>query len=271
MKMCDSKTITEYGEHLDRLGRSPSTSRNYVSDLNQFLLWTGRDVPMTQFDGVAMDWLNAYRRIWAPRTSERRVTALRAFARWTGATDPLAGYKAPVAARAVPHPLPEGIAGVHRMLEACGGDHQKRALIALCGLCGLRIAEALSTRPQDVDFDRSLLTVYGKGSKVRIVPLTPRALDEITWAWAKAVSDRRPTLLPWKDRHARAVITRIGEKAGLSRALSSHDLRATFATAAYEKSKDLRAVQELLGHSSSTTTELYTGVSMAAMRAAAEV
>jgi site-specific recombinase XerD len=269
--ICNEETVRAYGVDLDRLGRSPNTSRNYVSDLNQFLLWTGRDVPMEQFDGVAMDWLNAYRRIWQPRTSERRVTALRGFARWTGALDPLRGYTTPTPARPVPHPIPEGIPGVLRLIDACGFHFEKRALIAMTGLCGLRIAEALSIRPEDVDYERGLLTVYGKGSKVRVIPMSERAANEIAVAYARAIQDGRPTVLRWKDRHARATITRLGVKAGLTRPLSSHDLRATFATAAYAKSKDLRAVQELLGHSSSATTELYTGISLATMRAAAEV
>lgn len=269
--ICNEETIRAYGADLDRLGRSPATSRNYVSDLQQFILWTGKPVPMQEFDGVAMDWLNAYRRIWKPRTSERRVTALRGFARWTGALDPLKGYRTPTAARPTPHPIPEGIPGVLKLIDACGSNFEKRALVAMCGLCGLRIAEALAIRPEDVDYERGLLSVYGKGSKVRVVPMGDRAANEIGVAWARAVSGGRPTLLRWKDRHARATITRLGIKAGLARPISSHDLRATFATAAYAKSKDLRAVQELLGHSSSATTELYTGISMAAMRAAAEV
>lgn len=268
---CDETSIAEFGASLDRLGRSPHTTRNYASDLLIFVDWHGRPVPMGEYNGIAMDWLNAYRRIWKPRTSERRVSALRAFGRWNGITAPLDGYTTPTPARQIPHPIPEGIPGVLRLIEACGSNHEKRALIALLGLCGLRIAEALATTPKDIDLELMLLTVYGKGSKVRHVPLSTPALMEIAPAYLAAVRENRPTLLPWKDRHARATITRLGVRAGLKRTLSSHDLRATFATAAYEKTKDIRVVQELLGHGSVKTTELYTGVTLQNMRAAADL
>ena len=114
------------------------------------------------------------------------------------------------------------------------------------------------------------LRVRGKGDKTRHVPISGAAWESIEKARKLAI-DNGTTLVDRTERGARAAITRHAKNAGLSRHVSSHDMRATLATAAYESTHDLRAVQELLGHADAKTTQVYTGVSMAAKRAAVEV
>jgi site-specific recombinase XerD len=156
------------------------------------------------------------------------------------------------------------------MIEA-SRSHQHRALVALCGLCGLRVAEAISVKLSDIDTKEMVLFVHGKGDKKRWVPLSDKAWRYLAPAAAEAMIARRARVVTMADRTAREVITRLAVEAGLTRHVSSHDLRATFGTAAYAKTKDLRAVQDLLGHASSKTTETYTGVSERAMRDAADI
>lgn len=178
-------------------------------------------------------------------------------------------YSAPSPAKSQPHPLPEGMEGVRRLIDVARND-QQRALIALCGMLGCRVAEALSVHPSDFNTGEMLLTIRGKGDKTRVVPISSMAWQVLAMPVTRAMCEGRG-VIDYKDRFARRVITDLGVKAGLKRHISSHDLRATFATAVYDKTLDLRVTQELLGHSSSQTTELYTGVTADSMRKAVEL
>lgn len=148
---------------------------------------------------------------------------------------------------------------------------EQKALCSLTGLMGLRVSEALSVMLADFDHSAATLTVRGKGDKTRTVPVSPRAWENLVPRMVELMTLGEQRLVSLSDRGARIVITTLGQKAGLSRSISSHDMRATFATAAYDKSLDIRAVQELLGHGSSQTTEIYTGVRLDTMREAANL
>lgn len=217
-----------------------------------------------------MSWLNLTRNHLSPKTINRRLTSLRGFARWMGIRDPLHEYIAPQSGRPIAHPLPEGIEGVYRMLECCKNNEQE-ALVALCGLVGCRIGESLSTTTDWYDLDSRVVTIRGKGDKVRIVPLSERAWEHTMAAYVLGATRSDHHLVTYKDRFARQVIKNLGKRAGLRREVSSHDLRATFATEALDRSgNNIRVVQELLGHASVTTTEVYTGVRLKQMKDAVE-
>jgi site-specific recombinase XerD len=251
-------------------GRAENTLRAYRADLTAFLTEMGpRSVPLTKFEETAQAWLNRYRRVVKPKTTARRLTALRTFAKWAGQPDALHEYSAPTPARAMPHPMPEGIDGVLRVL-AEARNARESALVALCGLAGLRLAEALDIGPEHLDVPTRMLTVRGKGDKTRVLPLSELAFGTICPAVAECYLTQRPTLVGYRDRRAREILSILGERAHLRRHVSSHDYRATFATESYARTLDLRATQEYLGHSSSKTTETYTGISVDAMRRAAE-
>lgn len=255
---------------LSARGRSVNTVSSYRSDLIG-LLEAKPSLTLENFDATVASWLNENRATWAPKTTGRRLTAARAFARFYKLDTPtLTDYTPPTPKKAVPHPLPEGIDGVVRMVNAVDGARE-RALIGLCGMAGLRCAEALTVTPNDLDTSTWVLTVNGKGDKQREVPITTALWNTIAPAVADAILEGRVTVVGYRDRYAREVITDAAERAGLARRVSSHDLRATFLTAAYRRSKDLRAVQELAGHSSSKTTEGYTAIRMDTMRDAAQV
>lgn len=159
---------------------------------------------------------------------------------------------------------------MRRLIKVARNDSQ-RALLALCGLCGLRISEALSICPQNFKLAEMMLEVRGKGDKTRFVPVSPEAWDLLIIPVTRAMCENDREVINLKDRFARRVITNLGIKAGLRRHISSHDLRATFATAVYDKTGDIRLVQELLGHSSVETTQLYTGVLLSKMRDAVQL
>lgn len=273
--MHSSKVTTVTPEVIDSLlnslcakGRSENTLKAYRSDLSEFLRWAERPISMEEFEDQAMIWLNNNRRIVAPKTTGRRLSSLRCFARWAGQPGLLTEYSAPTPARAMPHPIPEGMDGVRRMIEAAEKINQK-AVVAFGGFVGCRIAETLAVTAADFNFGEMTLTIRGKGDKQRIVPVSDEAWTVIQRpVLDTAIRDMNAPVIDYKDRFARKVVTDLGNRADLTRSVSSHDLRATFATAVYDKTKDIRLVQELLGHASSQTTELYTGVKLESMRSA---
>lgn len=186
-----------------------------------------------------------------------------------GWPDFLAEYRAPKAARGIAHPLPEGVDGITAMLDAARKPEHK-AIVALCGILGLRIGEALKVRPSHFNMQRNELRVLGKGDKQRDVPVADSAWVHLMPAIIAAkVND--DVLIPLHDRSARRAWSRLAEAAGLSHS-SSHDGRMTVGTIMYHRSGgDIRAVQEHLGHSSSMTTENYTKVDAIKQRKAADI
>lgn len=145
------------------------------------------------------------------------------------------------------------------MIQVATLDKHK-CLVGLCGLAGLRVSEARSIRPSNIDLSRRVLTVRGKGDKTRQVPISDELWDILFHRVMDVFGEGQDgPLVDMKDRFSRALITDLGVRAGLRRAVASHDLRATFATEVYNKTLDLRLVQDLLGHSSADQSSLYTG------------
>jgi site-specific recombinase XerD len=266
----DDESVERFCSFLESRGRSEHTVKAYRSDLAQFLLVYPGGVRGESFEDTATSWLTSNRRIVAPKTTGRRLTSLRAFAKWAGWGPMFDDYSAPVPAKSMPHPLPEGFDGVRKLIEACHTE-EERSLVALCGMLGCRVSEARSVTPGDFNLGDMTLTIRGKGDKSRIVPLSTEAWDILSTPMTRAFIGGGGPVVDMTDRRARRTITRLGVRAGLKRHIASHDLRATFATSVYDKTLDIRTVQELLGHSSVETTQLYTGVKMDTMRSAVEL
>lgn len=262
------EAIDQFQKSLFANGVSLNTVKAYTTDLK--LLWMkGRQDQFTP--ELVTTYLQANRATWSPSTFNRKLGSFRAYAKWLGMGDFLAGYRTPTVAPGLPHPLPGLADDLRAMLKAARKPSHK-ALVALCGFMGLRISEALAAKDDDLhSFEgggAAWLKVRGKGDKTRDVPVTPEVL-RVLLASSEGVGDAR--FVPLTDRAARRAWTRIGARAGVSRPTSSHDGRMTFGTLAFNNSKDIRATQELLGHASVEQTQLYTGVSADAKRAAANI
>ena len=199
-----------------------------------------------------------------PRTLNRRLASVRAFSKFAQLGDILHDFKAPTPQKSQPHPIEEGVKGVVAMCESTQNAYL-RALFALEGLLGLRISEALSMKPEHFDIENMSMTVRGKGDKTRIVPISTTAWLYIDPAYTLA-RQQGGKLVKMSDRGARLAITRTANELGFSKKVSSHDLRATCATAHHNKTGNIRATQELLGHASSHTTETYTLVTEKTIR-----
>lgn len=217
-----------------------------------------------------MYWLNSTRQEMMPKTIVRRIASVRAYAKWAGLGRILEFYVAPTPGTPVPHPLPERLAGIERMCD-CARRPEHAALVALGGLVGCRISESITVRPTDFDISAMLLTIRGKGDRTRTVPVSSLAWTYLAPVYTDRFLYQRLPLLPFQDRFARHLITDLGSRANLSRPVSSHDLRATFATMVHDKTNNVRLVQELLGHASVNTTQVYTMIQMTSMRMAVEL
>jgi site-specific recombinase XerD len=170
-------------------------------------------------------------------------------------------YKLPVMQQPTPHPLPRLNEDLTKLLDCCDNNN-KRALVALLGLEGMRLHEALGLNVTCIDTKEMTIYVNGKGGKVRILPITERAFTYLAPAYLDSCIAGKQKIVEYSDRGARLCITDLGRRAQITREISSHDLRATFATLAYQAKKDIRLVQYWMGHGSIVTTQRYIGFSM---------
>jgi len=214
-----------------------------------------------------MSWLNLTRQQVSPKTTARRLTSLRGFAKWAKIGPVLEDYIAPTPARSMPHPIPELEDGLDRMIRAAKNPQQV-ALVVLGGYVGCRISESLNVDLHNLNLAERSLLIRGKGDKERLVPLSDKAMTLLQEPIIEAVTRPDHKLVSYQDRFARQVIKNLGIRAGLQREIASHDLRATYATIILSRTNNIRLVQELLGHASVATTEVYTGISMNQMREA---
>lgn len=246
-------------------GQSENTAKAYSTDLRMMLeFYQIRSIPMTQFEAMSTNWLNQTRKSAAPKTTGRRLTSLRGFARWVKLPiEDLLDYRAPIPAKQLPHPIAERLEGL-KALEKVAWNDQLRAVVGCGGYIGLRISETLAFHVSWLDVNTMMLRVRGKGDKERMVPVSDRAWRSIRNAYIAAALDDG-YLVHYQDRSARKAITVMGVDAGLALPLSSHDLRATYATILSDRGTPIRVIQELLGHANVTTTEVYTEVKLAAL------
>lgn len=165
-------------------------------------------------------------------------------------------------------PLPNVLSKdeVKRILEA-HINIKHRTMLSLIYSCGLRRNELLKLRPTDIDSKRNLITIrQSKGRKDRIVPLSEKILIMLRTYYAAAkpevwLFEGQTKGQPYDERSLASVLKQAVQKSGISKPVTLHWLRHSYATHLLEAGTDLRYIQELLGHSSSKTTEIYTHVS----------
>lgn len=269
-------------------GRSANTLAAYRRDLGTFAEWLAeRHLPVP---AVGEPELLAYvedlrGRGLAPATVARAMVPVRGLYRFLAdegriPADPSAAMERPRVPRGLPKALSEE--EVARLLAAPVGDdplaRRDRAILEVLYGTGLRVSELVGLSLGDVDVDAALLRAFGKGSKERIVPVGSHAIRALV-SWLG--EGGRPEVVPdrWRRRDdaeavflgarggrltrqgAWDVIRRHGTRVGLAGRLSPHVLRHSCATHMLDHGADIRAVQEMLGHSSITTTQIYTLVS----------
>ena len=268
---------------------SPNTVESYARDLNAlagFAEKKGRTVEALDrrdLDAFARALMTAG---LAPRSVARAVACVRGYYKFLLAekkiaSDPAEDFRAPRAWPALPKYL--GLDDVDKLLAQPDPSTPRglrdKALLELLYATGLRVTELLSLKPGDIALDAGYLTCIGKGDKQRIVPLGHVAPDPV----GRRVADGRPALLKgrksgWLFVNAKGggrlsrvgfwkLLRDYGIRAGVPRGLSPHVLRHSFATHLLERGADLRAIQMMLGHADLSTTQIYTHVLEARLRA----
>ena len=155
--------------------------------------------------------------------------------------------------------------------------HRNRAIIEVLFSCGLRVSELINLKLSNLYIEEQYIRVMGKGSKERLVPISPRALDELSYWFAdRNVMKIKPgeedyVFLNRRGQHLTRtmiliMIKRYAVEAGIKKTISPHTLRHSFATSLLEGGADLRAIQAMLGHESIGTTEIYTHIDTSTLR-----
>lgn len=302
LRRTDERLLTQYLAHLRvERGLAANTIAAYRRDLRRYLSFCAeRGIESADIDAAHIAaWMQAVRtgadggRPLAASSASRALAAVRGLhAFWAeegaaaGGEDPAALIEAPTRPARLPHPLP--IADVEALIEAAGRPRtgrlaeqralRDRALVEVLYGLGARISEAIGLDVDDLDLAERQAVLHGKGDKQRLVPVGRFAADSVSAYLTRA----RPALaalgrgtpaLFLGSRGTRLTrqaawdaVTGAAEAAGIAEHVSPHTLRHSYATHLLHGGADVRAVQELLGHASVTTTQLYTQVTVDSLR-----
>ncbi len=270
-KSLSDNSIVAYLNDVSKLERYFITAERDITpdkvsykDLKEFIAWYGSDNDNT-------------------RTQSRVLSGIRAFFRFLLidgeiAENPSSLIDSPRVGLKLPEVL--SIAEIDRIVEAIDlsrpEGHRNKAIVETLYGCGLRVSELVSLKLTDIHYGEGFVTVTGKGNKQRLVPIGRKALKEIDLyltdrSRMPVIYDGNTVFLNRRGRRlTRAMIFTIikdlASKAGISKNISPHTFRHSFATHMIEGGADLRAVQEMLGHESIITTEIYTHIDRSFLR-----
>jgi len=276
--------LERFSEYLElELGSSARTREAYLRDLALLATWAVERHRVSGVDALEAahlrEWVYAQKdQGRAATTIKRRISAVRTWYRFLLAegvvkADPSEKLESPRGWRRLPDVLT--VAEVERLIDAISLDDEMafrdRALLELAYGAGLRVSEWCSLEVKDVMLDELVLRVFGKGGKERLVPIGRKAagavaiyLRELRPRLEKGKGEGRLFLnsrgRPLQRMTAWTILKKIVERSGVTKPVTPHTLRHSFATHLLEGGADLRAVQEMLGHADISTTQLYTHV-----------
>jgi integrase/recombinase XerD len=275
--------LERFNDHLAvEKGASPRTSEAYLNDLARFATFChikGATTPAAATAKILREYVYHLKDLGlAPASIRRNVSAVRSYFKFMLGEgelvrDPSERLEAPKRWRTLPDVLT--VDEVTRLIAAPALEEplafRDRAMLELAYGAGLRVSEWISLTTKDVLMDDHLVRVFGKGSKERLVPIGRSAIA----ATAIYLRELRPRLEkgqgkgvlflnargePLSRMGAWKILRKYVEIAGITKAVSPHTLRHSFATHLLEGGADLRAVQEMLGHADISTTQIYTHV-----------
>jgi len=298
-----ARLVRTYLDHLTvERGLAKNTLSSYRRDLRRYLEFLAHqkrnDLSQVTEEDVAA-FLAALRLGDAEHpplgasSAGRTIVAVRGFHRFAVRegkvdADTAGAIRPPTPARRLPKAI--AVEDVERLLEAAGAEgtpraQRDRALLEVLYGTGARISEAVGLDVDDVDLDAGMVRLFGKGSKDRMVPLggyAKAALELYLAAARPALAAGAPAARPLRDsrgavflnarggrlsrQSAWTVLRTAAARAGLMAGISPHTLRHSFATHLLDGGADVRVVQELLGHASVTTTQIYTLVTVERLR-----
>ena len=255
---------------------SENTISSYKRDLNKINSYLKKDfIKLTKAD--IQKYIQNLSKNESSNTISRTISSLKSFYKFLEInkytnTNPLTTIISPKTARKLPKVLSEE--EVNKLLDINLNndfDYRNKAMLELMYSSGLRVSELINLTVNDVDLKNSLIRIFGKGSKERIVPLN----DYATEALNNYILYHRPKLFKQKEsnylflnNHGNQMtrqgffktLKKIAKEKGIKSELSPHTLRHSFATHLLKYGADLRSIQELLGHSDISTTQIYTHI-----------
>jgi integrase/recombinase XerD len=294
-----TRAVRTYLDHLSvERGLADNTLKSYRRDLRRYLGFLDHE-GIGELSAITEQTVAGFLMALREGDSEhpplsassagRTVVAVRGFHKFAvrdglAASNPSAGVKPPSPAKRLPKALP--LSDVEAILEAAGApgttlSMRDRALLEVLYGTGARISEAIGLDIDDIDLDEGTVLLRGKGSKERLVPVgsfareavqayVVRARPELVAASTGPTTGGAVFLNARGGRLSRqsawAVIVKAAERAGVTAEVSPHTLRHSYATHLLEGGADVRVVQELLGHASVTTTQVYTLVTVDSLR-----
>ena len=256
---------------------SPHTVKNYGVDLAEFIIVTGGKTAR-EVDYIAIRKFLAHlkEKGYSKSTISRKLACLRSFFKFLTrenvvANNPAVGIATPKREKKLPSFLE--VQEIENILDAAAGpslsSKRDRALLETLYSSGIRVSELVGLNVEDTDVLGGVLRIRGKGKKERMVPIGRKAQEAIREYMEKRGNDygkdggalflnKNSTRLT--DRSVRRILIKYVRKASLHKDVSPHTLRHSFATHLLDRGADLRSVQELLGHESLSTTQIYTHV-----------
>ena len=275
--------LEEFRDHLSlEAGNSRNTVESYGRDLRhlaEFLAGRGVTRPEAATRRHLRDLVFALKDLGlAPASIRRHVSAVRTYFRFLAgegvlSEDPSDRLESPRRTRKLPDTL--NAAECQRLVEGPGPDEKlgwrDRALLELAYGAGMRVSELVNLTPADLWMDDQVVRIFGKGSKERLVPLGRKVISSVSIY----LHDLRPKLDRGKTKNrplltargqplsrvgAWGIVKQAAVRAGITKRVTPHTLRHSFATHLLEGGADLRAVQEMLGHADLATTQIYTHV-----------
>jgi len=271
-------------------GLATNTLLAYQTDLRQFFEFlVGRGIrSLSEVTGeVILQYLTSLRtQLLTPRSIARKRSAIAMFHRFAQreqltSHNPTENLESPKVRPALPRVLT--IEEVDQLLAAPAPGEvagvRDRAMLELMYAAGLRVSELINLKIDEVNLDIGFVRCFGKGGKERIVPIGRAAImalrDYLSFARPKLDRGREPQMLFLTNRGNRfsreafwRQIKAHARRAGIQKPVSPHTLRHSFATHLLERGADLRSIQEMLGHASIATTQIYTHVSRSRLREA---
>ena len=287
-KKTQSNVVRSYQRYLKlQRGFSPHTVEAYQRDLEKLLNYLkqeGKTVDDVQLDDLQHFAATLHELGIGPSSQCRILSGVRSFFRFLELDgwredDPSELLESPVLGEHLPEVLSEEeVDMLEGSIDLSKWEGQRnKAIIEVLFSCGLRVSELVNLKLSSIYVDEQYVRVMGKGSKERLVPISPKALRELDlWMVDRNLMKIKPgeedyVFLNRRGAHLTRtmiliMIKRQAGEAGIQKTISPHTLRHSFATALLEGGADLRAIQAMLGHESIGTTEIYTHIDMSTLR-----
>ena len=260
---------------------SPNSVSAYVNDINKLILFVEEHFPNLTPETVKLaqlrkfvEWMN--QNGISPRTQARTISGIKSFYKFllieeAVENDPTTLLESPRIGRKLPEILSED--EINRLIEAIDVTKaeglRNKAILETLYSCGLRVSELVDLKVSNLHFEQEFLRIAGKGERERLVPISKRAIEDIK---KYLVSSRKKLIIEkgfenivFLNRRGKklsrvmifTIIKNLADKIKLEKNISPHTFRHSFASSLVQGGADLRTVQEMLGHESILTTEIY--------------